>query len=71
MNEKQVQDMPLLSKADAAFQQAAKKIIQRARQTHTPVVVWEEGHIKEIPGEEFSEWRSDHANYLILRKKRP
>jgi len=41
--------MPLLSKADAAFRQAAKKIIQRARQTHTPVVVWEEGHIKEIP----------------------
>ena len=53
MNEKHVQDMPLLSKADAAFRQAAKKIIQRARQTHTPVVVWEEGHIKEIPGEEF------------------
>ena len=70
MNEKQVQDMPLLSKADAAFRQAAKKIIQRARQTHTPVVVWEEGHIKEIPGEEFSEWGSDHANYVILRKKR-
>ena len=63
--------MPLLSKADAAFRQAAKKIIQRARQTHTPVVVWEEGHIKEIPGEEFSEWGgSDHANYVILRKKR-
>ena len=70
MNEKQVQDMPLLSKADAAFRQAAKKIIQRARQTGTPVVVWEQGHIKEIPGEEFSEWGSGHANYVILRKKR-
>jgi hypothetical protein len=53
MNEKKVQDMPLSSKADAAFRQAAKKIIQRARQTDTPVVVWEEGHIKKIPGEEF------------------
>ena len=53
MNEKKVQDMPMLSKADAAFRQAAKKIIQRARQTHTPVVVWEEGHVKEIPGEQF------------------
>ena len=49
MNEKKVQDMPLSSKADAAFRQAAKKIIERARQTHTPVVVWEEGHVKEIP----------------------
>jgi hypothetical protein len=53
LNEKQVQDMPLLSKADAAFRQAAKKIIQRARQTGTPVVVWEEGHIKEISCDQF------------------
>jgi hypothetical protein len=53
MNEKKVQDIPLSSKADAAFRQAAKKIIQRARQTHTPVVVWEEGHIKEIPCDHF------------------
>jgi len=70
MNEKQVQDMPLSSKADAAFRQAAKKIIQRARQTGTPVVVWEEGHLKEIPGEEFGEWGSTHANCLIPQKKR-
>jgi hypothetical protein len=62
--------MPLSSKADAAFRQAAKKIIQRARQTGTPVVVWEEGHLKEIPGEEFGEWGSTHANYLIPQKKR-
>jgi len=53
MNEKKVQDMPLSSKADAAFRQAAKKIIQRARQTGTPVVVWEQGHIKEIPYDHF------------------
>ena len=53
MNEKKVQDMPLLSKADVAFRQAAKKIIERARQTHTPVVVWEEGHVKEIPYDQF------------------
>jgi len=36
MNEKKVQDMPLSSKADAAFRQAAKKIIERARQTEIP-----------------------------------
>lgn len=63
--------MPLSSKADAAFRQAAKKIIQRARQTGTPVVVWEEGHVKEIPGEEFSEWRSDHANSSTLIRTDP
>jgi hypothetical protein len=53
LNEKKVQDTPLSSKADAAFRQAAKKIIQRARQTGTPVIVWEEGHIKEIPYDQF------------------
>ena len=67
MNEKQVQDMPLLSKADAAFRQAAKKIIQRARQTHTPVLVWEEGHIKEIPCDHFETTTAT----MELREPRP
>lgn len=41
MNEKNVQDALLSSKANAAFQQAAKKVLQRARQTGTPIVIWE------------------------------
>jgi hypothetical protein len=45
-------EIPLSSKADAAFWQAARKVIQRARQTNTPVVVWEGNHIKEIPGDQ-------------------
>ena len=49
MNDQKYQDMPLSTKADAAFRQVAKKVIQQARQTTTPVVIWEEGHIKEIP----------------------
>ena len=53
MNEKKVQDMPLSSKADAAFRLAAKRVIQRAIQTGTPVVIWEEGHVKEIPYDQF------------------
>ena len=48
MNEKHVQDALLSSKADAAFQQAKKEVLQRARQTGTPVVVWEAGNVKEI-----------------------
>ena len=67
MNEKYVQDMPLLSKADAAFRQAAKKIIQRARQTGTPVVVWEQGHIKEVPCDQFE----ITAAQMELREPRP
>lgn len=53
MNDQKFQDMPLSTKADAAFRQAAKKVIQQARQTATPVVIWEEGRIKEIPEDQF------------------
>ena len=43
------QDVGLTSKADAAFRQAARKVIQVALQTGTPIIVWEEGRVKEIP----------------------
>ena len=52
MNDKNAKEIPLSSKADAAFQQAVKKIIQQARQTNTPVVIWEKNRIKEIHGDQ-------------------
>jgi hypothetical protein len=67
MNEKKVQDMPLSSKADAAFRQAAKRVIQRAIQTGTPVVIWEEGHVKEIPYDHFGITKAP----MELREPRP
>lgn len=44
----------LTEKANAAFRVAAAKVVQRARLTGTPVVVWEDGRIKAIPPEELS-----------------
>jgi DhnA family fructose-bisphosphate aldolase class Ia len=41
----------LSSKAEAAFLRAAARVIERARQTGTPVVVWREGRVEEIPCE--------------------
>ncbi len=41
----------LPEKADAAFEQAARKVVERARQTGTPVVVWEDDHVTELPPE--------------------
>lgn len=38
--------------ADAAFEQAARKVVERARQTGTPVVVWEDDHVIELPPEQ-------------------
>jgi len=49
VTEKRIADMSLGEKADAAFRRAMKKVIQRAKDTGTPVIVWEDGAIKEIP----------------------
>jgi hypothetical protein len=49
MNEKWKDESSLAWKADAAFQQAAYKVIQRAKQTGTPVVIWEDDQIMEVP----------------------
>lgn len=49
---KQDRDIPsenLSRKADAAFQQAARKVILKAKQTNTPIIVWEDSRIKEVP----------------------
>jgi hypothetical protein len=45
----------LADKANAAFRQAASKVIERAKQTGTPVVVWEEGHVKNLAPDEITE----------------
>ena len=37
--------------ANAAFQRAAAVVIERAKQTGTPVIVWEDGREKTIPCE--------------------
>lgn len=52
MTEKK-EEMSMTAKADAAFRLAASEVIQRAKQTDTPIIVWEEGRIKEIPADQF------------------
>lgn len=55
MNTKNTKKKSLSWKADAACRQAAKKVIQRAKETATPVVVWEAGKVKEIPADKIDE----------------
>ena len=42
----------LSEKADAAFERVVKKVLERARQTGTPVVLWQDEQVKLIPPEE-------------------
>ena len=39
---------PLTKLADAAFEQAAQKVIERAEESGTPVIVWEDESVKEV-----------------------
>ena len=45
----------LTEKANAAFRQAAAKVVERARQTGTPVIVWEKGQVAEHSAKELEE----------------
>ena len=47
MNEKR--DFLLTSKAEAAFRQASQEVMRVAKQTGTPVIVWKDGRVCEIP----------------------
>ncbi|WP_291323608.1 hypothetical protein [Desulfonatronospira sp.] len=44
-------DSPLsmVKEAEAAFLQAAHKVVQRAKMFNTPIVIWEDGQIKKVP----------------------
>lgn len=44
--------------AEAAFRKAATKIVERAHQTGTPVVVWEDDHVSELSPEHLTENRT-------------
>jgi hypothetical protein len=47
----------LLAKAEAAFQKVVEKVVERARQTRTPIVVWKDDHVTELLCEQITENR--------------
>jgi hypothetical protein len=49
MTKAKVQSLTRL--AQAAFRMTAARVIQRAKQTNTPVIVWEDGCVKAVPAE--------------------
>jgi hypothetical protein len=49
MNE--IDDLSLIAKIEAAFRQAARKVVRVAKQTGTPVIIWKDGRVCEIPCE--------------------
>lgn len=58
-------NMTMTEKADAAFRQAAFKVIERARQTGTPVIVWEDGRIVKRSWEEMLRELTETSNQTL------
>ena len=48
-------DALLTMKIEAAFRQAARRVVRLAKQTGTPVIVWENGQVREIPCDQLDE----------------
>ena len=44
----------LSEKAKAAFRQAARKVVEIAEQSGTPIIVWEDNQIKELSPHDFA-----------------
>ncbi len=46
-----IDEAELTLRAEAAFRQAARSVIRVARQTGTPIVIWKDGRVQEIPAD--------------------
>lgn len=45
---KKTMESPLTKLAEAAFKRAARKVLERAESTGTPVIVWENNQIQKL-----------------------
>jgi hypothetical protein len=52
-------------KVEAAFEKVAAQVVLKARQTGTPVIVWEDGRVKALSPEAF-----ELIDGRIVRKKK-
>ena len=48
-------DILRASKVEAAFRLASQEVLRVAKQTGTPVIVWRDGRVCEIPSDQFEE----------------
>ncbi len=39
---------PLTRQAEAAFRKASETVVRQARQTGTPILIWEDGQIRQV-----------------------
>lgn len=57
MTENHQDNESLTDKANAAFRKVATKVVEIARQTGTPVIVWKDGRVQEVSPDQIAEHR--------------
>jgi hypothetical protein len=65
MKEKKTRRTSLASKVEAAFREAAKKVILKAKQTDTPIIIWKEGRVAAVSVEKIESVQSEPAPITI------
>jgi hypothetical protein len=51
----EIDDALLRAQVEAAIRQAARKVLRVAKETGTPVIVWEDGQVRRIPWDQIDE----------------
>jgi hypothetical protein len=64
-------DSTLSEKVDAAFRQAAVKVLRLARQTGTPVIIWDNGRVRAASPDEFKHLENAGASQPAAPDHRP
>lgn len=52
MQDSSIAELSTTEKANAAFEKVAIRVLERARQSQTPVVVWADGEVKHLTADQ-------------------
>lgn len=55
-------DMTITEKAQSAFLNVAVSVVERAKQTHTPIIIFEDDRIQILPPDDFEKLSLDITN---------
>ena len=68
MDSKDIDALSLPEKAEAALQQAARKVAEEAKRTGATVVVWQDGQVREIPGSQLPNIPTSTSHVSVERQ---
>ena len=62
-------DMTITEKAQAAFLNVAVSVVERAKQTHTPIIIYSDEQIQILPPDDFEKLTLEHLDESKMDKE--